>query len=112
MKQWPFRNILSRQLLMALIGAICITATPTHAADPVAGSVSYRMTGRVDNVILTKNQIVIDDRAYVLASNVSILAGDKASSKSALKKGMSLGFNFTSDNHRSVITEIWILPTR
>lgn len=112
MKRWLFRNSLSQQLLLALIGAACIAATPTHAAGPATGIVPYQEAGRVDNVDLAQNQIVIGDRAYVLASNLRILAGDKPASKTALKKGMNLGFNSTSDKHRSVISEIWILPTR
>jgi len=112
MKFGFFRIILLRHLLFALIGVACVATIPTYAAGPVTGSVTYRETGRVDNVDLTMNQIVIGDRAYVLASNVSVLAGDKTSSTAALKKGMNLGFNSTADQHRSVITEIWILPTR
>jgi len=112
MKRWPFGNSLSRHLLMALIGVACLTGTPAQATGPAANSVAYQETGKVDDIHLSQNQIVINDRAYLLAGNVSIVAGNKSSSKNALRKGMNLGFNFTEDRQKSVITEIWILPAR
>lgn len=114
MKLWISKNILSRHLLWALVGAACIAATPTQAASPGAvGAVPYRQTGKVDNVILRHNQIVIGDMAYVLASNVSVLTGNnKPSSTTALRQGMRLGFNSSVEKHKAVITQIWILPTR
>lgn len=113
MKWWISKNILSRHLLWALVGAACIAAAPTQAASPGAvGDLPYRQTGKVDNVILNHNQIVISDRAYVLASNVSVVAGNKPSSTTALRQGMHLGFNSSVDKRNPVITQIWILPAR
>ena len=112
MKLRLFRNILSRHLFMALVGVAYVIAAPAQAASSITDSVSYRKTGMVDNVNLNKNQIVIGDRTYVFASNVRVIAGDKASSKHALLRGMRLGFNTASEKNQTVISEIWILPTR
>lgn len=112
MKQRLFRNSFTGHLLLTLIGAVWILGAPAHAADPKVSGSPYKQTGKVDDVILKHNQIVISDRAYVFANNVTILSGTRVVSKPGLVKGMRLGFNSTTDKSRSVITEIWILPPR
>jgi len=100
-----------RDTLLALASVACIIAAPVQAIS-LGATLPYRETGKVDDVILKYNQIVISDRAYVFANNVTILSGNRVVSKPGLVKGMNLGFNSTMDKHRSVITEIWILPSR
>ena len=112
MKQRLFRNSFTGHLLLTLIGALWILSAPAHAANPKVSGLPYKQTGKVDSVILKQNQIVVSDRAFVFADNVTILSGNRAVSKPGLVKGMHLGFNSTTDKHRSVITEIWILPSR
>lgn len=97
--------------LLVLTGAAWFGVAPVHAASPVTGNLPYQETGRVDGVNLNQNQIIIDDRTYIFASSVVIRSGNRTALKSALSKGMSLGFNSTSaDPSPSVITDIWILP--
>lgn len=112
MKQWFFRKIFTGPLLLSLIGVAWVLGAPVHAAGTKASGSPYKQLGKVDDVILKHDQIVIGDRAYVFSKNVTILSGDRVVSKPGLVKGMRLGFNSTTDKHRSVITEIWILPAR
>lgn len=112
MKQRLFRNSFTGHLLLTLIGAMLVLGTPAHAAGTKDSDSPYKKMGKIDDVILKHDQIVIGDMAYVFASNVTILSGNRVVSKPGLAKGMNVGFNSTTDKHRSVITEIWILPSR
>ena len=96
--------------LLAIAGAVWIAAAPVQAAGPVANNPPYQESGKVNAVNLGLDQIIIDNRVYVFANNVTIQSGKRIVSKGALTKGMSLGFNSTPGQHRSVVTEIWILP--
>lgn len=109
MKHQLFGKNLS-SLFMAVIGVAWLTTQPIAFAAPSVGNVPYQAIGKIDGINMVQKQIVIGDRAYILADNVSILVGNKTAPKGSLKRGMKVGFNITGSQNQQVIKEIWILP--
>lgn len=113
MKRWLLRKTLPMHLLLTLVVVAWMPGTSTHAAGPVAKNPSYQETGTVMSLDLRLNQITVGvDRGYMLANNLTVRSGDRTVPRDTLKKGMRVGFNSISDQHKSTITDIWILPTR
>lgn len=115
MKHQPFREALSGQLPLALFSAAWLAIAPAYAAGLETNDPPYQETGKVHNVNLSQDEIFLDDRGFIISPNIIVHSGDKVASKGSLKRGLNIGFNSAVEPaglHRSIITEIWILPSR
>jgi len=95
-------------LLVALTTLVMTTGGLARAADstPQFG----QQAGKIDAVNAKKNTVVIDDRLYYLAANVT--AHNVSGGSATLKLGYSVEFNAVSNkdvNSAGTITEIWIM---
>ena len=104
--------------LLLTAGLLAVIAFPGSlpAADltgqEAANFVSkFKTQGKIDDVNVRKNHLVVDDSLEVLAADVRVYGrrGEKDYA-SSLKKGMKIGFNTTSDPEKGVqVSEIVIL---
>lgn len=86
--------------------------SPAFAAGPIADpNSSYAYRGTIDDIDLTANHVVIDDRLFVLANDIQIHSGREKASKYMLRKGHHIGYSLNKPSTGyQVVTEIWILP--
>lgn len=94
-------------VMLVILAAVAGFATASQAAPP-SQAVPYSLSGRVDHVDYKRNTIVVHDQEFGLPVNVSVRSGTSTVSRSVLTKGMHIGFN----EHKKMITEIWILSRR
>lgn len=111
-----------RKIVQSILGATLLISTlaitpaqaelPFDPQDRFAGR--FTESGRIERVDLKHHELVIDDSARKLASDIKIYAanGDTIALES-LKRGMNIAFNIAMDQetHAPIVTEIVILPS-
>lgn len=98
--------MLQRIFALALVAIVCVSLTLSGAA--YAEGPDFQRTGRVDDVRIEENLIVIDDIPYRLSESFVVHSMQASNvSKRRIRSGIKVGYKSVDG---SVITDLWLLP--
>jgi len=104
----------NRFAIRAVTGALLCWYTTASANPPLPPGYpsAFDWSGLVDELELSNNMIIINDRQFVLARGARLHGPKGTAGTSSLHKGMPVGVRVDTDGQTKTILELWLLPDR